>query len=81
MYFCYVLARHAQYTHSNTLQLLYTDARNSCHYQIGRNMLSLTAITKQFTLCYTQVLPTFDFLCKIGDFIIAQLVCLQNKVC
>ena len=28
----------------------------------------------------TQVLPPSDFLCKIGDFEIARLVCLQNKV-
>ena len=29
----------------------------------------------------TQVLLPFDFLCKIGDFELAVLVSLQNKVC
>ena len=31
-------------------------------------------------ICNT-VLPPFDFLCKIGDFEIARLISLQNKVC
>ena len=40
----------------------------------------LTNQSRYNTLCNTSI-TAFRFLCKIGDFEIARLVCLQNKVC